>query len=342
MAACGIMFSFRPAKTFTDRHGLFVGLTGGTSSGKTYSALRLARGIAGPSGRVAVIDTEGGRTLHLKDDFDFDATVLDPPFRPNLFSEGAKAAEDAGYGCCLIDSFSMEWVGIGGVLDWQEEELQAMVERAKQRNDRRSEYAIREAGKMAAWIKPKGGHKAMVYSFLQRRMPIIFAIRGEETIKPGENGEKPTKLFKSICSPTFPFEITVSFRLATEAKGIIDLTDPKSYKMEGPHQAIFHHGEQISEAHGAALAAWARGETPSVEPTPEDRYPTLFGIKDGREWITNLGAALAQAKDEREVVEISGLSSVVKTLANAPEAVQAEVKAMLADAAARLTSNEAA
>ena len=283
-------FSFRPAKDFTDRHGLFVALTGGTSAGKTYSALRLARGIAGPKGRVAVIDTEGGRTLHLKDEFNFDADLMDPPFRPGRFAEGAKQAEDEGYDCLLIDSFSMEWVGIGGVLDWQEQELQAMVERAKQRgNDRRSEYQIREAGKMAAWIKPKGDHKSMVYSFLQRRMPIIFAIRGEETVKPGENGAKPTKLFKSICSPTFPFEVTVSFRLATEARGIIDLSDPRSFKMEGAHEAIFQDGELIGETHGAALAAWARGETsgaPSTRTqTPEERFPTLFGIKDGRQWL---------------------------------------------------------
>lgn len=333
-------FNFRPAKSFTDRHGLFVGLTGPTNSGKTFTALRLARGIAGPKGKIAVIDTEGGRTLHLKDHFDFDASLMDPPFRPHFFSEGAKAAEDAGYDCCLIDSFSMEWVGIGGVLDWQEKELDTMVERAKARNDRRSEYQIREAGKMAAWIKPKGEHKAMVYSFLQRRMPIIFAIRGEETVKPGEAGEKPTKLFKSICSPTFPFEITVSFRLATEAKGIIDLSDAKSYKMEGPHEAIFRHGEQITEAHGAALAAWARGEgadAPSATSSgPEQRYPTLFGVKDGRAWLGNLSAALATVETEVEVAEIGGLSSVVATLQNAPPEVRSQVTDMLAEAMARV------
>lgn len=334
-------FSFRPAKSFTDRHGLFVGLTGGTNSGKTFSALRLARGIAGPDGKIAVIDTEGGRTLHLKDHFDFDASLMDPPFRPHLFAEGAKAAEDAGYDCCLIDSWTMEWTGLGGVIDWQEKELDAMVERAKARNDRRTEYQIREAGKMAAWIKPKVEHKSMVYSLLQRRMPIIFAIRGEETVKPGESGEKPIKLFKSICSPTFPFEITVSFRLATEAKGIIDLSDPRSFKMEGPHEAIFHHGEQISETHGAALAAWARGETgapvPSHDLMPDQRYPSLFGIKHGPTWLANLAAALAAATTESEVADIGGLSSVAKTLQNAPVHVQSEISGLLADAMTRVS-----
>ncbi len=81
--------------------------------------MRLARGIAGPEGKIAVLDTEGGRTLHLKDAFAFDANVMDAPFRPERFSQAAQAAEQAGYAALVIDSFSMEWVGMGGVLDWQ-------------------------------------------------------------------------------------------------------------------------------------------------------------------------------------------------------------------------------
>lgn len=255
-------FIFKPAKEFKERAGLFVSLTGGTNSGKTYSGLNLARGIAGPAGKIAVLDTEGGRTLHLKDEFGFDANVMDPPFRPDRFAEAAKSAEDAGYDVLLIDSFSMEWVGIGGVLDWQAQELLRMAG---------DDYRKQERMKMASWIKPKTAHKAMVYSFLQRKMPIIFSIRGEETIKPGENpGDKPTKLFKSVTNASFPYEVTVSFRLASDRKGYIDLSDPKSWKMEGAHRAIFRDGDRLSEEHGAALAEWARGSKPTMpEPIAE-------------------------------------------------------------------------
>jgi hypothetical protein len=266
-------FTFKPAEQFIERAGLFISLTGGTNSGKTFSALRLARGIAGPEGKIAVLDTEGGRTLHLKEAFKFDANIMDPPFRPERFAQAAIAAEAAGYAVLVIDSFTMEWVGLGGVLDWQAQELQRMAG---------DDFRKQERMKMAAWIKPKVAHKAMVYSFLQRRMPIIFSIRGEETIKPGEAGEKPTKIFKSVTNKDFPYEVTVSFRLETERKGYIDLSDAKSYKMEGAHRAIFQHGDQISEEHGAALEAWARGQagpiqrqTPSVhsdEITPAQQH----------------------------------------------------------------------
>ncbi|GGC90690.1 AAA family ATPase [Chelatococcus reniformis] len=256
-------FSFKPASTFADRVGLFVTLTGSTNSGKTFSAMRLARGIAGPNGKIAVLDTEGGRTLHLRNDFKFDAALMQPPFRPARFAEAAQAAEEAGYDVLVIDSFSMEWTGIGGVLDWQAQELERMAG---------NDFRKREKAKMRSWVEPKVAHKAMVYSFLQRTMPIIFSIRGEESIKPGEDGDKPQKNFKPVCNNQFPYEVTVSFRLESDRKGYIDLSDPKSWKMEGAHQAIFRHGDRISEEHGAALAEWARGHAAGMQP-PDGTAP---------------------------------------------------------------------
>ena len=276
-------FAFKPADSYRERAGLFVSLTGGTNSGKTFSALRLARGIAGANGKVAVVDTEGGRTLHLKEHFAFDVVLMDPPFRPDRFSAAAIAAEEAGYDALVIDSFSMEWVGLGGVLEWQSQELLRMAG---------DDYKKQERMKMASWIKPKTAHKAMVYSLLQRRIPIIFSIRGEETVKPGAPGEKPSTVFKSITNSQFPYEVTVSFRLASDRKGYIDLSDPKSWKMEGAHQAIFRDGDRISEEHGAKLAAWARGEGigPDQQPAPPGRRdePRLFVV--AREKAEQLGS----------------------------------------------------
>lgn len=70
----------------------------------------------------------------------------------------------------LIDSFTMQWRGIGGVLDWEEEELARMAG---------DDWKKRERVKFAAQIRPRMANKAMLYSFLQRRIPIIsrFAAR---------------------------------------------------------------------------------------------------------------------------------------------------------------------
>jgi hypothetical protein len=279
-------FTFRPASDIRDRHGLFVGVVGTTNSGKTFSAMRLARGIAGPDGKIAVVDTEGGRTLHLRDSFRFDVMTLDPPHRPARYADAAKAAEEAGYDALVIDSFTAEWAGLGGVLDWQAAELDRMAG---------DDYRKRDRVNMAAWIAPKTSHKQMVYSLLQRRIPIVFSIRGEETVKPGAGpGEKPQAVFRMIQNQQFPFELTVSFRLRAEAKGIIDLSDPTTFKMERAHRAIFRDGEQLGEEHGAALAAWATGQPmperapPPAQPRPrwaermDEMMAELAGVQDGQ------------------------------------------------------------
>lgn len=244
--------SFRPARSINERHGLFVALAGGTNSGKSFSAMRLARGIAGPQGKVAAIDTEGGRILHLKSHFDFDVMMMDAPHRPARYADAARDAEDANYDCVVIDSFSMEWVGLGGVLDWQDEEYQRM--------------GAREAVKLASWIKPKVGHKAMVYSLLQRRIPIVFSLRAEEKAK--KVGNEVKSEWAPIQNKTFPFEVTVSFMLMQNRQGIVDLS--LAHKMEGDHKAIFRDGDQLSEEHGQRLAAWAKG---GVAPAAEPEIP---------------------------------------------------------------------
>jgi hypothetical protein len=82
--------TFRPA--VRENVPLLLGLAGGTGSGKTYSAMALAKGLAGGK-RFAVIDTENGRAKHYADDFEFDAADLHAPFRPDAYAEAIEAAD---------------------------------------------------------------------------------------------------------------------------------------------------------------------------------------------------------------------------------------------------------
>lgn len=281
-------FQFVPAAQIRERHGCFIAVTGMPSAGKTYSLLRLAKGIAGKR-RIAALDTEGGRILHLKNDFDFDVKLMRPPFRPMLFAEAAKAAEAAGYGALLIDSWSMEWRGEGGYLDWVDEQLGLMVERQRQRAQSKGwnfdEHRAREANKQAARIEPKMSHRMMMNSLTQRRIPILFSVRGENTFDPDTKKE----IFKPQCDRMFPYEVTISFKLAPAAKGIIDLNDPTFLKMEGIHRDIFKNGEQLCERHGEAIEAWAAsGEGPRPAP------PLVPDQKEAKaeEWWTQASALL--------------------------------------------------
>jgi hypothetical protein len=235
-------FTFAPAKR--QGVGLFVGVAGGTGSGKTFSALRIARGIAGPEGRIAAIDTEARRMSHYDKHFQFDVSDFKPPFRPERFAQAAEDAERAGYAVLVIDSFSLEWTGEGGVLDWHDKEKEAM--------------GGAESKNMRAWIKPKTAHKAMIGSFLQRRIPLVFCFRAEEKTGVAPDGKPVALGWTPVGDQRFMFELTTMVTLANDAPGIVNYKLPR--KIQEQHLAYFPDGKHITEDAGAALAAWARGE----------------------------------------------------------------------------------
>ncbi len=96
---------------------LRIGLAGPSGAGKTMSALKLARGIVGPEGKILMIDTERGSGdlyAHLTE---YDIISLQPPYAPKKYVEAIEAGEDAGYDAIIIDSLSHAWSDEGGLLD---------------------------------------------------------------------------------------------------------------------------------------------------------------------------------------------------------------------------------
>ena len=243
---------FKPA--VREGVGLLIGLAGGTGSGKTWSAMTLASGIAKVAGgKPCLIDTEAGRGKHYADHFDFDHGDLQPPFRPAAYMEAIMAADAAGYPVIVVDSMSHVWAGDGGVLDWQEEEFERM--------------GSREAVKVASWIKPKVAHKHMVAKLLQVRAHLILCFRAEEKIEiVKEDGKTkivpkmgPTGLngWMPICEKALPFELTASFLLTADAPGM-----PKPIKLQQQHKPLFPLDQPITEDSGRMIAEWARGTVP--------------------------------------------------------------------------------
>jgi hypothetical protein len=95
---------------------MLYGLSG---SGKTLSALYLARGLAGPGGKVGIIDTEGGRShaYARKIPGGYGVSELPPPFAPQRYIEKLQEAVSAGLSVLVIDSMSHAWQGSGGIVD---------------------------------------------------------------------------------------------------------------------------------------------------------------------------------------------------------------------------------
>jgi hypothetical protein len=253
------VIQFRPA--VRQNLPVFIGLAGGTGSGKTKSALRLARGMVGPTGKIAAVDTEGRRMSTYADTDKFEVFDIEPPFRPHKFMDAAKRAEEQGYDVLVIDSMSHEWTGDGGVVEWHDEELDRAVVKAQQREghdlSEQEEERIRGANNMKAWIKPKGEHKLMVQSFLQRKIPIVFCFRAEEKVKVLGNGKVEPMGWTPLGDSRFMFELTTLLTLSNEEPGSINYKLPR--KINEQHQSIFRDGMLITEDMGAKLIEWAKG-----------------------------------------------------------------------------------
>jgi hypothetical protein len=255
-------FEFRPARR--ENVPLLIGLAGGTGSGKTYTALRLASGIAGDKA-FALIDTEAGRAKAYADQFRFDHGDLKPPFRPGAYLEAIVAADGAGYPAIVVDSMSHEHAGDGGLLDWHDEILD------KRAGD---DWKKREAMTMLAWVEPKMAHKRMVERLLQLRAHLILCFRAESKIEMAkEDGKTVIREKRSlvgyngwipIAEKNLPFELTVFFMLLAEQPGV-----PHKIKLQEQHKALFPLDRPITEASGAGLAEWAKGGAVKQPTWPE-------------------------------------------------------------------------
>ncbi|AYJ85753.1 hypothetical protein D3Y57_06940 [Sphingomonas paeninsulae] len=266
--------TFKPAKR--ENVPLLIGLDGASGSGKTYTAQLLAAGIAetmgkaqNREGRVFGIDTERGRMLHYADDFTFMHGQVDPPFAPAAYSSAIDAAEKAGADVIIIDSFSHEWEGEGGVREWADQLEKNGVRSPKN------------------WMEPKTAHKRLVNRMLAARAHIIVCMRSEEKMKieavPQWNDDGSPKLYKGtqstkmvitpaadipvlerwvpICEKRFPFEITTSMLLVPQEPGV-----PIARKLQAQHRPFFPEGRRIGREAGVALAQWSMGGAARIAP----------------------------------------------------------------------------
>lgn len=244
--------SFQPAA----RRGapLLIGIAGPSGAGKTYSALRVAQGLAGDR-PIAYIDTERGRALHYADHFTFQHAELDAPFSPEAYMAALDAAEALDPAVIVVDSGSHEHAGVGGVLDMHEAELERLAG---------DDHKRREAMKFAAWVKPKGSHKAFVDRLTRLRTHLIIGLRAEEKIElVRENGKMVVKPKRTgaghvglipICGRELPYELTISLVVTPENPGV-----PQPIKLPEDLKALVPLDRPLDESVGVALGAWAAG-----------------------------------------------------------------------------------
>lgn len=236
------------------RKGSFIlaSLAGASGSGKTYSAILLARGLVGPQGKMAMLDTETGRgRLYADIGGGFDYAELPPPFGPDRYITAIDEIEAAGFDALVIDSGSHEWEGIGGVA-----ELAENVRNAK--GELRTDY-----GK---WARPKALHKRFVSRLLSARMHIIVCLRARQPVKEevGASGRKEVVLqdYKPICEKNFMYELTVSAMLYPDGSKKLTKCPDALLPAFGAKEVGEVTRERITVATGETIAKWVAGGTP--------------------------------------------------------------------------------
>lgn len=220
---------------------LRLALMGPAGSGKTYSALRIAKGLGG---RVAMIDTERGSGELYADLHEYDVLQLHPPFSPEKYINAILAAEQSNYDVLIIDSLSHAWAGPGGVLDIQDK------------------VAKSTRNSFSAWREVTPQHNALVDTILASPCHVIATLRTKTAYEVQQDNGK-AKVVKVGLAPVqrdgLEYEFTLVLDLAIEGH-VAYATKDRTKLFDG---AYFTPSEDT----GLALATWLMAAP--VESSPQ-------------------------------------------------------------------------
>lgn len=223
----------------------WIDLYSESGCGKTYSSLLLARGIAGPKGKIVLADSESGRGSLYADVLPggYDVLNFGAPFSPAIYREVAQAIFDSGAAVGIIDSMSHEWEGMGGVLDLAAE----------------AEHKSGKPG-LHNWRVPKMEHALLMQLLLRSPIPLICCVRAKYKTRQARNAQGKTEIVKDdytspIQSEEFIFEATAHAEILQDHK--IRLT-----KCSHPElRKCFPTDRPITIADGEAIARWCAAPT---------------------------------------------------------------------------------
>ncbi len=202
------ILNIRPAQRAGAK--VVIGIAGQSGSGKTLTALYIARGMVDKASEIGFLDTENRRGSLYSDELDgaFMIGDLYPPFSPARYAQAIKEFQDAGVKVLVIDSITHEHEGEGGCID----------------------IAENTTSKIADWKKAKAEHKKFMNVLLQADMDIIVCVRAREQMdfrvpaKPVSLGIQP------VCEKNFMFEMTASVMMFNEGVNQQHLKVPKELK----------------------------------------------------------------------------------------------------------------
>lgn len=231
-----------------------------SGGGKTFSALLIARGLVGPSGKIGMIDTENRRGELYADDErigGYEVLQLGEPFSPKAYIAAIDEAAAEVVDALVIDSISHEWSGTGGVLDM----AAAISEgRAKRRG-----YEWNGSTEFGDWREPKREHNELIDKMMRAPFHIIVCARAKydshqidqkDYAKYGITSKAKTTVIRDdfqspIQEERFIFEMTVHLQMQNTNPGVPIIT-----KCPDMLLGAFTRGEPITVQTGERMKAW--------------------------------------------------------------------------------------
>lgn len=216
-----------------------IALWGPSGAGKTRTALEIATGLGQ---KIAVIDTEHGRSRQYADRYEFDLIELET-FHPDQYIQAVQAAEDEGYEVLIIDSLTHAWAGDGGLLEVHAD----IVRRSAIKNE------------FSAWNEVTPIHRRLVEAMVRSSFHVIATMRSKTEYAMEMNEQGKTVIRKVGLGPDQRKNLEYEFDLV----GYIDpdhvLTVEKDSSDLLQDQVIKLPTAEL----GHKLAAWfSRGERP--------------------------------------------------------------------------------
>ena len=273
---------------------LKVLLSGASGSGKSYSALKIATGIAKECGSgIAYIGTEGSRNKYYADEFDYDLLELEEPFECEKYIEAIDAAVEAGYKVLIIDSMTHEWKWLNDVHDKM------------------------PGNSFTNWGKLKPRHHKFMDKVLNSPIHIIATARGKDDwVLEDKNGKQvPKKVgMGQQQDKDISYEYTVSLMIAQDTH--VASADKDNTKL------FDGRFEVLTEKDGVRLYEWAnKGDAPAPKKeTPkytEATYDSEDMLKSVKKEIISVCTELGGTKN-------ADLMAVLKTYVASgnPNAIQ--------------------
>ena len=280
-------------------------ITGPSGSGKSYSALRVAKGIAEEcKSDIAYVGTEGSRDLYYSDEFDYDLLQIEEPYTPEKYIAAIEEAVRAGYKVLIIDSITHEWLELNRIHDKM------------------------PGNSFQNWGRLKPRHAAFTEKILLSPIHVISTARGKDQwILEEVNGKQvPRKVgLGGQTDKDASYDYTVSLVL-DQGTHIASADKDNTHLFDGKYDVL-------TEADGKRLYEWANSseipatvkepkkfEEPAVEPEDE--------LKLIKTEIISLCTELGGTKNEQLMSTLkgfvaSGNPNAIKSLDKAKECLTA-------------------